>query len=79
LECEWNYNGAGYDYQLLAGPVFILIFTFTGLPLGVLADYTNRKNLLAVCLAFWSAMTLLNGFVKEYWQLVLLRLGLGIG
>lgn len=77
--CKWDYNGQGLEYQIVAGPVFILIFTFMGVILGFAADKFNRKILLAVCLIFWSIMTLLTGFVKEYWQLVLLRFGLGMG
>ncbi|XP_013388870.1 protein spinster homolog 1 [Lingula anatina] len=77
--CKWDYNGQGFEYQIVAGPVFILIYTFTGIFLGFAADQYNRKNLLAFCLMFWSLMTLLTGFVKEYWQLVLLRFGLGFG
>ncbi|XP_005094596.1 protein spinster homolog 1 isoform X2 [Aplysia californica] len=77
--CRWDYNGQGWDYQILAGPVFILIYTFSGIFIGFAADQYNRKLLLAFCLAFWSAMTLLTGFVKEYWQLAILRFALGLG
>ncbi|XP_006820643.1 uncharacterized protein LOC102809729, partial [Saccoglossus kowalevskii] len=77
--CKWDYNGQGTQYQLLVGPVFILIYTFTGIPLGFAADKSNRKNILAVCLIFWSAMTFLTGFAQEYWHLVILRFGLGMG
>ncbi|XP_077986710.1 MFS-type efflux pump MSMEG_3705-like [Glandiceps talaboti] len=77
--CTWDYNGQGFQYQILAGPIFIVIYTFIGIPLGFAADRTNRKNLLATCLIFWSLMTLLTGFAQEYWHLLILRLGLGIG
>ncbi|KAL4218886.1 hypothetical protein ACF0H5_021474 [Mactra antiquata] len=77
--CEWNYNGQGFEYQIVAGPVFIVIYTFAGIFIGFAADKYNRKIMLASCLIFWSAMTLLTGFIKEYWQLVVLRFGLGFG
>ncbi|CAL1540212.1 unnamed protein product [Lymnaea stagnalis] len=77
--CKWDYNGQGWDYQILAGPVFILIYTFAGIFIGFAADIYNRKLMLACCLSFWSAMTLLTGLVTEYWQLVILRFGLGLG
>ncbi|KAL4218887.1 hypothetical protein ACF0H5_021475 [Mactra antiquata] len=77
--CDWNYNGQGFEYEILAGPVFIVIFTFGGIFIGFAADRYNRKILLASCLIFWSVMTLLTGFVQNYWQLVLLRFGLGFG
>ncbi|ESO86450.1 hypothetical protein LOTGIDRAFT_220749 [Lottia gigantea] len=79
LTCKWDYTGAGFEYQLVAGPIFIVIYTFMGIFIGFLADRYNRKVLLAICLMFWSAMTLLTGFINEYWQLVVLRLGLGAG
>ncbi|XP_059174698.1 protein spinster homolog 1-like [Physella acuta] len=77
--CKWDYNGQGWAYQILAGPVFILIYTFAGIFIGFAADHYNRKLMLAFCLIFWSAMTLLTGLVKEYWQLVILRFLLGLG
>ncbi|MBN3288338.1 SPNS1 protein, partial [Polyodon spathula] len=77
--CKWDYNGNGWEYQIMAGPIFILIYTFMGIFIGFLADAANRKNLLAVSLFFWSLMTFLMGFAQEYWHLVLLRFGQGIG
>ncbi|XP_021341763.1 uncharacterized protein LOC110442462 isoform X2 [Mizuhopecten yessoensis] len=79
LVCKWDYNGQGLLYQIIAGPVFIVIFTFSGIFVGFMADKYNRKNLLAVCCIFWSVMTLLMGFVQDYWQLALLRFGQGLG
>ncbi|CAH1785992.1 unnamed protein product [Owenia fusiformis] len=77
--CEWNYNGQGIEYQVIAGPIFIVIYTFMGIFLGIAADHLNRKNLLAGCLVFWSIMTLVTGFSSEFWHLAVLRFGLGIG
>lgn len=36
--CEWGYNGLGIDYQVLAGPAFMAVFTVVGVLLGVVAD-----------------------------------------
>ena len=77
--CKWDYNGQGIEYQLIAGPVFIVIYTFSGIFIGFAADKYNRKMMLAGCLIWWSVMTLLTGFVNKYWQLVILRFGLGLG
>ena len=46
--CEWDYTGQGFAYQILAGPVFIVVFTFAGIPIGLAADTYNRKILLGV-------------------------------
>lgn len=77
--CKWDYNGQGYEYQAVAGPVFTLVYTFAGIFIGFAADRYNRKILLAICLIFWSVMTVLTGAINAYWQLVILRFGLGFG
>ena len=40
--CNWNYNGQGIEYQLLAGPSFIFAFSVGGIVIGALADRFNR-------------------------------------
>lgn len=77
--CKWDYTGRGLDYQLLAGPVFIGIYTLAAIPVGIAADAYNRKILLGLSVVFWSVCTFLSGFVNSYWQLVVLRFGLGLG
>ena len=79
-DCEWDYSATGLEYEVLAGPAFTLVFTLAGLPLGLLAGspVVNRRVAIAVCLSLWSAMTLASSFTKEYWQLLLTRMGLGV-
>ncbi|XP_015121157.1 uncharacterized protein LOC107043949 [Diachasma alloeum] len=77
--CEWNYNGLGLDYQILAGPSFIAVFTIVGVILGIVADRYNRVKTLAVCTLIFSIAIILMGMVKEYWQLVILRMVLAAG
>jgi len=77
--CKWDRNGQGLQFELLAGPVFIVVYTVCGIPISVLADFYNRRNLLVVGLALWSAMTLVTGFVEQYWQLVVTRFLVAIG
>lgn len=50
-----------------------------GLPLARLADTRSRPVVLVVGLTFWSVMVLLTGFTKVFWELLLLRIFLGIG
>ncbi|XP_055516283.1 probable galactarate/D-glucarate transporter GarP isoform X1 [Leucoraja erinacea] len=76
--CQWNYDGTGWEYQIMAGPVFVLVYTLTGIVVGFMADSVNRKNFLSASVFLWSLMTLLMGFSKQYWHLVLLRFGQGI-
>jgi len=77
--CKWDRNGQGLEFELLAGPVFIVIYTVCGIPISVLADLYNRRNLLVFGLALWSAMTLVTGFVDRYWQLVVTRFLVAVG
>ncbi|KAG5326219.1 SPNS1 protein, partial [Pseudoatta argentina] len=77
--CEWNYNGLGLDYQILAGPSFIAVYTIVGIILGVAADRYNRVKLLTVCTVIFSVAIILSGAVIEYWQLVILRMLLAAG
>ena len=50
-----------------------------GIPLGVLADRVNRRNMIAWSLTAWSVMTSLCGLAQSYVQLLLARIGVGIG
>ncbi|MCH7822639.1 MAG: MFS transporter [Proteobacteria bacterium] len=64
---------------LLAGTAFALFYVTLGVPIGRLADRVNRRNLIAVAVAVWSAMTALSGLAANIWQLTLARVGVGIG
>jgi len=69
------------DAQLgvLTGFSFALIYVCAGIPIAWLADRSNRRNIIAGSLALWSGMTALSGIVGSYSQLVLARLGVGLG
>ncbi len=63
----------------VTGVALAIFYVIAGIPLGVLADRVNRRNMVAAALAAWSAMTALCGLAQTYWQLVLARVGVGIG
>ncbi|NVK55354.1 MAG: MFS transporter [Alteromonadaceae bacterium] len=69
------------DAQLgyLKGIYFALLYTLTGIPIAWLADRSNRINIVAVSLSLWSGFTALSGLAGNYVQLVLCRIGVGIG
>ncbi|XP_045478434.1 probable sugar efflux transporter [Harmonia axyridis] len=77
--CEWSYNGLGLDYQILAGPAFIAVFTIMGVIIGFAADKFKRARMLTVCTIVFSIAMILSGTVTEYWQLVVLRMILAAG
>lgn len=66
---------------LMTGLAFALFYTFLGLPIARYADKpsTDRGRLIAVALATWSAMTALCGFAQNFLQLLLARIGVGVG
>lgn len=77
--CEWNYNGLGLDYQILAGPSFIAVFTVVGIAMGFAADKFHRVRMLSVCTVVFAIAIILSGSVTEYWQFVVLRMIMAAG
>jgi predicted MFS family arabinose efflux permease len=63
----------------LAGSAFALFYATLGVPIALLADRWNRRNLIALSLAVWSGMTALSGMAANVTQLALARVGVGIG
>jgi hypothetical protein len=63
----------------LTGSSLAFFYVTAGLPLATLADRANRRTMIALALAAWSVMTTLCGSVQNYWQLLLARIGVGVG
>ena len=66
---------------LMTGLAFALFYTILGLPIARFSDRptTHRPKLIAAALATWSAMTALCGMAQNFVQLLLARIGVGIG
>jgi predicted MFS family arabinose efflux permease len=64
---------------LLAGLAFTMFYVVAGFPMARLADRSNRKNIVAGALTFWSLMTALCGMATGFWTLFLARIGVGMG
>ena len=81
--CYWEYSGLGIQYQVLAGPAFILMFIFSAVFLAGLSDWLydklSRTIMLSVGTATFSMACLLMGLAREYWQLVILRMMIAAG
>jgi MFS family permease len=65
--------------SLLLGFAFAMFYTIVGLPMGRLADRSNRRNLVLAGVGIWSFATAMCGFAKNYTQLFLARMGVGLG
>lgn len=64
---------------LLAGPTFALFYATLGIPIALAADRSNRRNIIAISLALFSFMTVMCGLAARFWQLLLARVGTGVG
>ena len=65
--------------SLLMGFSFAVFYTFFGIPLGRMADSHSRRQLIAGGLATWSLFSAGCGLAKNFGQMLLLRMGVGVG
>lgn len=63
----------------LTGVSLALFYVTLGIPISWLADRMSRRNILAISLIAWSAMSALCGLSRTYLQLLLARIGVGVG
>lgn len=68
------------DTQLgwLVGPAFVVVHILSQLPLARLADRMVRRHMIAVAVALWSLFTVAAGFTRNFPQLLVTRMGVGI-
>ena len=64
---------------LLMGFAFAAFYATFGLPIARLADTRSRVTVLSVCMVLWSAMTAICGLVQNFVQMLLARMGVGVG
>jgi MFS family permease len=63
----------------LVGLTFAIFYATLGMPIAMLADRTNRRNIITAAISIWSAMTVVCGYAGSFLQLSLARIGVGIG
>jgi MFS family permease len=64
---------------LIGGLYFAFFYCFIAIPVGWLADRTNRVAVLTLACAIWSGATMACGFAATYGQLVAARMTVGFG
>ena len=64
---------------LLTGIMFAVFYATLGMPMAMWADRRNRRNLISFSVFLWSGMTALCGAASSFTQLLLLRIGVGVG
>ncbi|GAA0319656.1 MFS transporter [Sphingomonas oligophenolica] len=69
------------DFQLgiLQGVAFAFLYAILGLPIGRLAERFSRVKIVAGAILFWSIMTAACGLIGSFTQLLLCRVGVGMG
>jgi MFS family permease len=74
-----EFNLSDTQLGLLSGPAFVVIYTITSVLGGLIADRGDRRKLISATLALWSFMTACCGMAQSFIQLLLFRLGVGLG
>jgi predicted MFS family arabinose efflux permease len=64
---------------LIGGLYFAVFYCFISIPVGWLADRTNRIYVLSIACGLWSAATIACGLARTYPELVVARMTVGIG
>jgi MFS family permease len=75
MELHLSDKGVGF----LTGVPLGLFYVTLGIPISWLADRSNRRNILGVCVLLWSGFTALCGRSQTYLQFLLARVGVGSG
>lgn len=65
--------------SLLQGLSFALFYTLFGIPIGRLADTRSRRLIITLGLVLWSLLTAACGLAQTFTQMLLLRMGVGVG
>lgn len=78
-QIKHDFGATDEQMGLLTGAVFMVVHSVMGIPFARWADRGSRRNVVAIGLTVWSAMTALSGFARSFLMLVFLRMGVGIG
>jgi predicted MFS family arabinose efflux permease len=78
-EVKHDLGASDTQMGLLNGFVFASVYIIAGIPIARWVDSGSRRNVLVICIAGWSAATILCGLTRNYWQLALARMGVAAG
>ena len=69
------------DWQmgLLSGLAFAVFYALAGIPIARWADNGDRNAVVTITTGLWSVMVVLCGFTNSFFQLLLVRVGVGVG
>jgi MFS family permease len=73
-------NLSSSDYGILSGYATGIVYALLALPIAFIADYVQaRVWVLSVAALWWSLCVLFQGLSQTFWQILLARIGMGIG
>ncbi len=64
---------------LLSGIAFAIVYAFFGIPIASWADRGNRRSIRALGIAVWSLLTAVTGASRSFLQVLVTRIGVGVG
>lgn len=67
------------ELGFLHGFAFSILYVTLSVPAARLSERFNRVNIIAGSIALWSLFTSLSGFARTFGQLLLCRIGVGVG
>ena len=74
-----EFGASDFQLGMLTGLPFALFYSFMGIPIAAWADRSSRRNVLALAVGAWSAMTALCGMAVNFAMLFASRVGTAIG
>lgn len=68
------------EYGILSGYATGIVYALLAIPVAYLADYTgHRVWILSASTVWWSLCVIFQGLSHNFWQILLARIGMGIG
>ena len=68
------------EYGILSGYATGIVYALLALPTAYIADYTSaRVWVLTITALWWSLCAVFQGLSHNFWQILLARIGMGIG
>ena len=72
-------NISDTQLSVLHGFAFAIFYTIMGIPIGRLVDRRRRTTIIAAGIAIWSLMTAMCGLARNFLQMFIARIGVGVG
>jgi MFS family permease len=78
-EIKHEFGLADWQLGALGGLAFAIFYSILGVPIARLADHRNRVRIISWAIVVWSVFTAVTGFARNFWHLLIARIGVGVG